>query len=440
MLYYICHYKPTQTMCDINTNHRRARRSRAGDTPARETHTRRHVRRRSILFHRRRQVRARRDVARSETRRERIARVVSRSYRIARGRYGDGRARARTRRARADARLRTGISIRGNFARRARRSSGAEARARARGGRTFERRSGAAGRGGTRAATRAGLRTRRRPRRRRGRASDARERRRAARRRGETRGAREGWDGRDANATNGRLTTNARFRECSLRAAKAQKRQSLKTRASAATQPMWMPGATAPAHLKNELPGDYGFDPLELGKDPEDLKWYVQAELQHGRWAMLGVAGAAAPEILTNMGISNLPNWHEAPLYDGYFTDATTLFWVQMLMMNWAEVRRWQDIRKPGSVSEDPTPFSNAKLPAGVVGYPGGIFDPLGYAKGDLKTLKAKEIANGRLAMVAFAGIMVQYDHTGVGPVANLVSHMADPAHNNVFAAKFIGF
>lgn len=192
--------------------------------------------------------------------------------------------------------------------------------------------------------------------------------------------------------------------------------------------------------LKNELPGDYGFDPLELGKDPEDLKWYVQAELQHGRWAMLGVAGAAAPEILTNMGISNLPNWHEAPLYDGYFTDATTLFWVQMLMMNWAEVRRWQDIRKPGSVSEDPTPFSNAKLPAGVVGYPGGIFDPLGYAKGDLKTLKAKEIANGRLAMVAFAGIMVQYDHTGVGPVANLVSHMADPAHNNVFAAKFIGF
>jgi hypothetical protein len=166
----------------------------------------------------------------------------------------------------------------------------------------------------------------------------------------------------------------------------------------------------------------------------------VQAELQHGRWAMLGVAGAAAPEILTNMGISNLPNWHEAPSYDGYFTDATTLFWVQMLMMNWAEVRRWQDIRKPGSVSEDPTPFSNAKLPAGVVGYPGGIFDPLGYAKGDLKTLKAKEIANGRLAMVAFAGIMVQYDHTGVGPVANLVSHMADPAHNNVFAAKFIGF
>jgi hypothetical protein len=202
---------------------------------------------------------------------------------------------------------------------------------------------------------------------------------------------------------------------------------------------MWFPGMDAPQHLKGELPGDYGFDPLNLGKEPKDLEWYVQAELQHGRWAMLGVAGAAAPEILTKMGISDLPNWHDAPNYQGYFTDATTLFWVQMLTMNWAEVRRWQDMRKPGSVNEDPA-FSGNKLPSGIVGYPGGIFDPLGYAKGDLNKLKAKEIANGRLAMVAFAGIMVQYDHTGVGPVANLVAHMSDPAHNNVFQAKFIGF
>ena len=203
---------------------------------------------------------------------------------------------------------------------------------------------------------------------------------------------------------------------------------------------MWMPGAKAPAHLKGELPGDYGFDPLELGKDPKDLEWYVQCELQHGRWAMLGVAGASAPEILTNMGVSDLPNWHDAPSYDGYFADATTFFWVQILAMNWAEVRRWQDIKNPGSVSEDPAFGAKYKLPQGVVGYPGGIFDPLGYAKGDVAKLKAKEIANGRLAMVAFAGILVQYDHTGVGPVANLMAHMADPAHANVFGAKFVSF
>lgn len=35
-----------------------------------------------------------------------------------------------------------------------------------------------------------------------------------------------------------------------------------------------------------------------LGKEPEALKWYAQAELQNGRWAMLGVAGILVPELL----------------------------------------------------------------------------------------------------------------------------------------------
>lgn len=39
------------------------------------------------------------------------------------------------------------------------------------------------------------------------------------------------------------------------------------------------------------LPGDFGFDPLGLGEEPEALKWYVQAELVHCRFAMAGVAG-----------------------------------------------------------------------------------------------------------------------------------------------------
>merc|ERR1712216_244513 len=37
--------------------------------------------------------------------------------------------------------------------------------------------------------------------------------------------------------------------------------------------------------------------------------------------------------------------------------------------------------------------------------YPGGRFDPLGYAKrSDLETLKVKEVMNGRLAMLATLG------------------------------------
>ena len=89
------------------------------------------------------------------------------------------------------------------------------------------------------------------------------------------------------------------------------------------------------------LAGDFGFDPLRLGENPDALKWYAapstnscvsfvlacaldrthrracgnagshqchcrryqQAELQNGRWAMLGVAGVLFPELLASAGL-----------------------------------------------------------------------------------------------------------------------------------------
>lgn len=47
------------------------------------------------------------------------------------------------------------------------------------------------------------------------------------------------------------------------------------------------------------LPGDYGFDPLGLGEDPESLRWYVQAELVHARFAMAGVAGILFTDVIS---------------------------------------------------------------------------------------------------------------------------------------------
>ena len=39
-------------------------------------------------------------------------------------------------------------------------------------------------------------------------------------------------------------------------------------------RPLWLPGSKVPEHLKGELPGDYGFDPLKLGASPQALRWY----------------------------------------------------------------------------------------------------------------------------------------------------------------------
>jgi|TARA_B100000768_G_C11265763_1_gene370999 hypothetical protein len=245
---------------------------------------------------------------------------------------------------------------------------------------------------------------------------------------------------------------------------------------AAVARPNFFPGSTPPKHLDGTMPGDYGFDPLGLGKirlqakpkfpftthtsslfasyihvrllfvidlfittageDKAALEWYQQAELMHARWAMLGVAGMAAPEILGNPLVDGpLPNWAEAPFFDGYVADANTLFVVQMFMMNWAEVRRWQDIKNPGSVHADP--YDESRRCTGTdVGYPGGgLFNPMGMAKSaeEQKTLRAKEIANGRLAMVAAMGCFIQHDVTGTGPVQNLKAHLADPSHVTIF-------
>ncbi|KAI9169826.1 hypothetical protein LWI29_003221 [Acer saccharum] len=202
-------------------------------------------------------------------------------------------------------------------------------------------------------------------------------------------------------------------------------------------RPIWFPGSVPPPWLDGSLPADFGFDPLGLGSDPETLRWNVQSEIVHCRWAMLGAAGIFIPEFLTKLGILNTPSWYSAGEQE-YFTDTTTLFIVEMIFIGWAEGRRWADILKPGCVNTDPI-FPNNKLTGTDVGYPGGLwFDPLGWGSGSpekVKELRTKEIKNGRLAMLAVMGAWFQHIYTGTGPIDNLFAHLADPGHATVFAA-----
>ena len=78
--------------------------------------------------------------------------------------------------------------------------------------------------------------------------------------------------------------------------------------ARAASRPLWLPGSTAPKHLDGSMPGDYGFDPLNLGEDKDALAWYQQAEIIHARFAMAAVAGILIPGAV----IPGFAQWYEA--------------------------------------------------------------------------------------------------------------------------------
>merc|ERR1711988_460841 len=106
-------------------------------------------------------------------------------------------------------------------------------------------------------------------------------------------------------------------------------------------RPLWYPGNTPPAHLDGSMPGDYGFDPLRLGSDPNSLKWFREAELQHSRWAMLGVVGILVGEI-----VRPDINFFKAPqqLKDSFPFPMPILLAVEFILFHYVEIRRWQGI------------------------------------------------------------------------------------------------
>lgn len=78
-------------------------------------------------------------------------------------------------------------------------------------------------------------------------------------------------------------------------------------------RPLWLGPLSPqpPAWLDGSLPGDYGWDPLGLGREPQKLERYVELELLHARWAMLAALGALLPEALQLGGAASFlePRW-----------------------------------------------------------------------------------------------------------------------------------
>lgn len=201
--------------------------------------------------------------------------------------------------------------------------------------------------------------------------------------------------------------------------------------AASAPKKSWIPGVrfggnlVDPEWLDGSLPGDFGFDPLGLGKDPAFLKWYREAELIHGRWAMAAVLG-----IFVGQAWSGVP-WFEAGADPNAIAPFSfgTLLGTQLILMGWVESKRWVDFFNPDSQSiEWATPWSktaeNFANATGEQGYPGGkFFDPLSLAgtiengvyipdTEKLERLKLAEIKHARLAMLA---MLIFYFEAGQG-------------------------
>jgi light-harvesting complex I chlorophyll a/b binding protein 4 len=145
---------------------------------------------------------------------------------------------------------------------------------------------------------------------------------------------------------------------------------------------------------------------------------------------MLGVTGIMIAELVRpDIDFYTAPKQIEGSLP----FSIPTLLAIEFILFHYVEIRRWQDFRNPGTVNQDPI-FKQYELPNHQIGYPGGIFDPLGLSVSKIEDLKEKEIKNGRLAMVAFVGFVAQEQVTGLNPLAALQLHLSAPGQHTIFS------
>jgi len=161
-----------------------------------------------------------------------------------------------------------------------------------------------------------------------------------------------------------------------------------------------------PASLDGTLVGDQGFDPFGFSSWV-NMKFVQEAEIKHGRLAMLAfagimveAAGISFPGATSVLGTSkDIFEIHNKAVASGSM--GQILLWVGLIEMcvgvpAMNEMLSGESTRQPGDFA----------------------FDPLGLGKGDkLARKKLVEVKNGRLAMLAVSGIVHHQFITGKGPL-----------------------
>jgi len=158
----------------------------------------------------------------------------------------------------------------------------------------------------------------------------------------------------------------------------------------------------APAKIADGgMVGDFGFDPLSLATDEGRVGFFRDAEIKHGRLAMLAAANWPLAELLNKpiadaFGLNTLLVDGRAPsIPNGGLGQVNAVFWAFALGI--AVVAEAADVK----------PLEPAAKISGDLG-----FDPLGFwekmSAKERREMQLKEMQHGRLAMVAITGFVAQ--------------------------------
>ena len=179
-----------------------------------------------------------------------------------------------------------------------------------------------------------------------------------------------------------------------------------------------------PPYLTGEMPGDVGWDPLQMGAQRDIVK-LRERELIHGRWAMLAAIGVLVPECTAKLSIFGSPGQHwwntavtwpeGAPIPELTYLGETIPWGVAWLPIIHLPLFLIAELLRTGKYKLEA--FEDLDRM-----YPGGkLFDPLDIGKSvgdeDLNILKTIEIQHCRLAMIASFGFIVEAVGWGAGPL-----------------------
>jgi len=176
-----------------------------------------------------------------------------------------------------------------------------------------------------------------------------------------------------------------------------------------------------PPLLDGSMAGDVGFDPLGLSNIDDigiDLYWLREAEIKHARVAMIAVAGILQVELFgpapgceaatsVNQMDAFWQIWNSHPQYIAAGLIGITI--IEAVSGIATTSGRESGLRAPGDFN----------------------LDPLGFMKGDpekAQRLRAQEIANGRLAMWAAAGLISQGCSNHMGGTEALMNSFSENA------------